>query len=195
MRRGSADGGSQDSHYWFRTADDRGQTGPKAPKSDRLWASDRCRTSLRIFDRVEAHILNTARDRPEPLTLGELILCFAPETENRWRLFKIRRTRASCRGQLAYAPRCPTVVATAGRLAWERACIFPSHQPALLHRRGDEALEQRMRVERARFQLGVELHANEPGVVGILDGLRQQTVRRHAREHQPRRLEPLAVCG
>ena len=36
-----------------------------------------------------------------------------------------------------------------------------SHQPALLHRRGDKAREQRMRLERTALQLRVILHAFE----------------------------------
>ena len=50
------------------------------------------------------------------------------------------------------------------------------NQPALLHRRRNERREQRMRVEGAGFELGVELHADEPGVVGQLDDLGQQPV-------------------
>ena len=47
------------------------------------------------------------------------------------------------------------------------------YQPALLHRRLDEGGEQRMRRERPRFQLGMELHADEPGMVVVFDDLRQ----------------------
>ena len=54
------------------------------------------------------------------------------------------------------------------------------HQPALLHRRADEGSEQRVRLERSRFQFGMELHADEPGMVLVFDDLRQNTVRRHA---------------
>ena len=39
------------------------------------------------------------------------------------------------------------------------------HPPALLHRRRDERPEQRMRLERPRFQLRVELYADKPGVI------------------------------
>src|SRR5215467_13511323 len=57
---------------------------------------------------------------------------------------------------------------------------FALHQPALFHRRGDEARKQGMRLEGPRLQFRVELHADKPGVVGQLDDLRQQAVRRHA---------------
>src|SRR3954468_24188404 len=36
------------------------------------------------------------------------------------------------------------------------------HQPALLDRGADERREQRVRLERPRFQLGMILHADEP---------------------------------
>ena len=55
--------------------------------------------------------------------------------------------------------------------------------------------EQRMRLERPALQLGVVLHADEPRVVGVLDRLRQQPVRRQPGKAQARRLEPLAVPG
>jgi hypothetical protein len=58
---------------------------------------------------------------------------------------------------------------------------------------GDEAGEQRVRLERARFQLGVELHADEPGMVGDFDDLRQHAVGRHAGETQAVLLEPVLV--
>ena len=41
------------------------------------------------------------------------------------------------------------------------------NQPALHHRRLDEGGEQRVRRERARLQLGMELHADEPGVARV----------------------------
>ena len=41
-----------------------------------------------------------------------------------------------------------------------------------------------MRFEGPRLQFGVELHADEPGVVRDLDDLRQQAVRAHAGEDQ-----------
>src|SRR5437016_3040414 len=39
------------------------------------------------------------------------------------------------------------------------------HQPTLVDRRPDEGREQRVRLERPRLELGVELDADEPGVV------------------------------
>src|SRR6266496_2806672 len=69
------------------------------------------------------------------------------------------------------------------------------HQPALLHRRLDEGGEQRVRLERPGFQLGVELHADEPGMVLVFDDLRQHAVGRQAREAQAVLLEPVLVGG
>src|SRR5262245_66593011 len=69
------------------------------------------------------------------------------------------------------------------------------HQPALLHRSPDERGEQRMRLERPRFELGVELHADEPGMVLVLDHLRQQPVRRHAGKPHAVLLEATAITG
>jgi hypothetical protein len=40
----------------------------------------------------------------------------------------------------------------------------------------DEALEERMAVERPRLELGVELAADEPRVIGELDDLDQRFV-------------------
>src|SRR6516162_3303728 len=51
------------------------------------------------------------------------------------------------------------------------------HQAGLLERGLDERLEQRVRLERARLQLGVELNPDEPRVLGDFDDLRQQPVR------------------
>src|SRR5881394_2001036 len=68
------------------------------------------------------------------------------------------------------------------------------NQPALLHRRRDEAREQRVRLEGAALLLGVVLHADEPGVAGQLDDLGQQAVGRHAAEAHACRLQPLAVA-
>jgi len=50
------------------------------------------------------------------------------------------------------------------------------HQPALVDRRADERCEQRMRLERPRLQLGMKLHADKPGMVFVLDHLRQEPV-------------------
>ena len=43
-----------------------------------------------------------------------------------------------------------------------------------------------MRIERARFQFGVVLHADEPGMIRNLHRLRQQAVRRQARQDNAR---------
>src|SRR5437667_12605013 len=59
------------------------------------------------------------------------------------------------------------------------------HQPALLYRRADKGGKQRMRLERARLELGVELDADEPGMILILDHFRQQAVGRHAGKPHP----------
>src|SRR5262245_19405027 len=50
-----------------------------------------------------------------------------------------------------------------------------------------------MWLEGAALELRVELHADEPGVVRILDGLRQQAVRRQARKAQAGLLELVAI--
>ena len=68
--------------------------------------------------------------------------------------------------------------------AMERLCAGNNrmrqflHQTALLHRGADEGGKERVRLEGPRFQLRVELHADEPGMVGDLDDLRQEPVRR-----------------
>src|SRR4051794_38972729 len=66
-----------------------------------------------------------------------------------------------------------------------RGCIYPPplnripggerlYQTRLGDRGLDERREQRVRLERARFQLGMELHPDEPGMhlFGQLDNLR-----------------------
>src|SRR5688572_17394086 len=67
------------------------------------------------------------------------------------------------------------------------------HQPALLDRRADEAAEQRVRLERARLQLRVELNADEPRVALDLDDLGQEAVRRQAGDDHALVLEPVAI--
>ena len=62
-----------------------------------------------------------------------------------------------------------------------------------LLRRPDEAGEQRVRLERAALQLGMELDADEPGMVGPLDDLGQLAVGRHAGEDQPALFQRIAV--
>jgi hypothetical protein len=54
------------------------------------------------------------------------------------------------------------------------------NQPALVDGRTDEGREKRMRFEWPRFQFGMELHADEPGMVLVFDDLRQNAVGRHA---------------
>ncbi len=49
-----------------------------------------------------------------------------------------------------------------------------------------------MRREGLRLQLGMELHADEPGMVRQLDDLRQRAVGRHAGEEQARRLQTVS---
>ena len=73
-----------------------------------------------------------------------------------------------------------------------RACPA-SDQPRLVDGGLDERGEQRVRRERLRLQLGVELHADEPGVVGHLDDLGQAAVGRHAGEAQARRAQAVDV--
>jgi molecular chaperone IbpA len=68
-------------------------------------------------------------------------------------------------------------------------------KPALLHRRRDEAGEQRVRIERLALQLRVELHADEPRMIRPLDDLGQQPIGRHAREDQPALFQRLAIGG
>ena len=59
-------------------------------------------------------------------------------------------------------------------------------------RGADELAEQRRRAVRARLELGVVLRGHEERVVVDLDDLDQALVRRGARDHQPRGLEPAA---
>src|SRR5580658_3606082 len=68
-----------------------------------------------------------------------------------------------------------------------------SDQSGLTYRRGDEIREQWMRVERLRFQLGMILHADIPGMARQFDDFRQHPIRRHAAETQSRRLQFLTI--
>ena len=78
-------------------------------------------------------------------------------------------------------------------------CAFPRETVAVyrLTKAGrlDEAREQRMWVERLALQLGMELHADEPGMVRPLDDFGQQPVRRHAGKDQAALLQGLTVSG
>src|SRR6185436_14119853 len=47
------------------------------------------------------------------------------------------------------------------------------HQPAPVDRRADEGGKKRVRLERPRLELGMELHADEPGMILIFDHLGQ----------------------
>src|SRR5215470_9254206 len=82
----------------------------------------------------------------------------------------------------------PTWRATrpSGRRAWRRRSVRRAHDAEqrrlagfrlVLQRRADEALEQRVTIDRARLELGMELAADEPRVVGELDDLDQGLVR------------------
>src|SRR5690349_13596382 len=59
--------------------------------------------------------------------------------------------------------------------------------------RPDKSGEQRVRVQRARLELGVELTAQVPWVVGDLDDLDQPTVDAQARQPQAVFLEHVAI--
>src|SRR5438270_6874539 len=71
--------------------------------------------------------------------------------------------------------------------------IENSDQPALLDRRFDKAREQGVRLEWAAFQLGMELDADEPRMVGAFDDFGQAIVGAHSGEQQPAALERLAI--
>ena len=69
----------------------------------------------------------------------------------------------------------------------------PYTSRACVDRRADEATRTADAARTARLQLRMELHADEPGMVGDLDDLRQHAVGRHAGEPQPAALQPLLV--
>ena len=71
--------------------------------------------------------------------------------------------------------------------------LVSSDEPRLMERGADEPGEQRMRREGLRFQFRVELHPDEPGVVGVFDDLGQHAVGRQAGEQQAGRFQPVAV--
>ena len=52
-----------------------------------------------------------------------------------------------------------------------------------------------MRIEGARFELGMKLHADEPGMILMLDHLRQEPVRRHAGKAHAMLLQAILVAG
>src|SRR5580704_9239381 len=63
---------------------------------------------------------------------------------------------------------------------WRGVMVGCSHQARLVERSADKRSEQWVRLKRLRFQLGMELYADEPRVVGEFDDFRQHAVRRHA---------------
>src|SRR5690349_14740116 len=66
--------------------------------------------------------------------------------------------------------------------------------PALVLDRGaHEVAEQRVRLHGLGLELGVELHADEPGMVRQFDDLDQVVLRVHAGHHHARVLQALAV--
>src|SRR4029077_20333388 len=52
---------------------------------------------------------------------------------------------------------------------------------------------QRVRLERLRFELWMELHADEPGVIGKLDDFGQRAVGRYPRKAEPGLLQRILV--
>src|SRR5262249_39597007 len=71
----------------------------------------------------------------------------------------------------------------------------PTAMTGLFTRRGDEACEQRVRFERARFEFRMKLDADEPGMILAFDNFRQHAVGAHAAEFQSRRLKFFAIFG
>src|SRR5207302_1861118 len=73
-----------------------------------------------------------------------------------------------------------------------RSChgILRLDQAGLVERGTNERGEERVRLERLRFELGMELHADEPGMARPLYDLGQLAVGRHAGEAQPLILQP-----
>src|SRR3989475_5750191 len=63
--------------------------------------------------------------------------------------------------------------------------LRPGAHVAVLASRADEAGEQRVRPRGARLELGVELAADEPGVVGELDHFHERAVGRQPRAPHP----------
>src|SRR5690349_21480745 len=63
-----------------------------------------------------------------------------------------------------------------------------------LGRGGNESREERMRPRRPRLQLGMELTADEPGVILELDDLDELSIRREPAEPHPMLHEEIAVA-
>src|SRR3954447_25172377 len=95
------------------------------------------------------------------------------------------------------APTCPIIASAcfAGARGDGRGRPEKLDQPALRHRGLDKRREQGMRFERARFQLGMELDPNEPGMVLVFDDLRQHAIGRQAEEAKAVLFEPVLVGG
>src|SRR5213594_1653814 len=96
----------------------------------------------------------------------------------------------------APAPKCCAMsVATAGELRrplrLSEGCRSPG--PALLARRAHEPGEQGVRPGGSGLELGVELAADEPGVVGKLDHLDERAVGREPGAAHPVFREHVAV--
>ena len=71
------------------------------------------------------------------------------------------------------------IQSASGELSGSRACDAPARvlTVAMLVGGADERLEQRMRLHRLRFELGMELAAEKPGMVGDLADLDVRAVR------------------
>src|SRR5687768_11837092 len=83
------------------------------------------------------------------------------------------------------ASRGNTNVMSVGRLD-ERSISLRRLGAALLaHRGSDQPREQRMRARRTRLQLGMELTADEPWMIGELDDLDERAVRAHPTQSEP----------
>src|SRR6266851_2460610 len=71
---------------------------------------------------------------------------------------------------------------------WRGVTTEHSHEARLVECGAHKGGKERVRLERFRFELGMELHADKPRMIGEFDNFRQHSVRRHARKRQPRRL-------
>src|SRR5213594_1927209 len=74
------------------------------------------------------------------------------------------------------------LLSAANRWAMELARRFGAYvQLLVIERRAHESGEQRMRAHRTGLQLGMELTADEPGMIGQLDHFDQRAIRRQPR--------------
>src|ERR1700730_11749534 len=78
-------------------------------------------------------------------------------------------------------------------VTWRGVMAGSSNQARLIKGRADERREERVRLEGFRFELGMELHADEPRVIGKLDDFGQHAVRRYAGKAQPGLLQSVLV--